>query len=78
MEIPILARSNTPPFSIEIDGTFTEGRAKSATGFFRDCSTAQASMRLHKKTTYYHELYKILGGGGEGGWRILGRNDPPK
>ena len=25
MEIPILARSNTPPFSIEIDGTFTEG-----------------------------------------------------
>ena len=25
MEIPIYARSNTPPFSIEIDGTFTEG-----------------------------------------------------
>ena len=25
MEIPILARSNTPSFSIEIDGTFTEG-----------------------------------------------------
>ena len=26
MEIPILARSNTPSFSIEIDGTFTEGQ----------------------------------------------------